>query len=296
MIISSGPTNLSIICPPEIERGLANSPFLESYIPAPRINPQVENISGTLILKYANSSIPDFTFSDSEASFTGKLIDSVSLEDIVTVIDYCLEYYRQKESIYCLHGSSVSQNNQGIIFFGSISGLGKTTLALNLCSHHHFDLVGDEKVLINKDFQIIGGCQRLRYNKQSLYDSTNPKLDNLPPSKLNEEISLNHSHVPIKLLILPILLPNSSLLETDSWDEAKTNFHLYEELTRKIRGVSRRIQDFSLPLPSLDTPKISRRRSEYCHILSQRLQVQLIKGGTDPLIRHIISLLANQDK
>ncbi|MFA6446442.1 MAG: hypothetical protein WCW14_04320 [Candidatus Paceibacterota bacterium] len=292
MIISSTEARILIDCPDELVSALAESSFLENYIPEVKIEIQSTSYDHKLTLLKTNADQPHFDFSHTESVLSGKLGTSVNIKDIVTVIDHCLEYVRQSKSIYCIHGSAVSSTkNCGVVFFGPVSGLGKTTLALNLCLKRDFSFIGDEKILLDRDRYIIGGAKRIAFNKSVLHNSVGTDLDDRSLDELSQKIRITTERVQIKLLVLPMLFPSSTDLEVDEWDQSKANFHIYEELTRKIRGTSRRIQNFSYPLPSLDSEKQAVERSEYAHLFSENCQTIYLKGGQNNILDYITNLL-----
>ncbi len=290
MIISSGPANLLVICSADLENRLRTSTFLESYIPEAVISDNSSVYDHRLVLYNSEIMYPEFNFGARESSLTGQINRLISLMDIITVIDYCLEFIRETKSVYCLHGSAVAKDDKGVVFIGAVSGLGKTTAAIHLCYHHGFSFVGDEKILIDQNGCLIGGSKRIIFNKEFLSQSLDPAINNLPLHDLKQKIPICQTSPQLKLLIIPIVSTHSVGVESEKWTEAKTNFHLYEELTRKIRGVSRRIQNFSFPLPSLDTPQLAGYRSDFCRSVSSKIRAHYFKGNLQEVTQTIVNL------
>ncbi len=52
-------------------------------------------------------------------------------------------------------------------------------------------------------------------------------------------IQIEKGKVPINIVVQPTILPNADF-ELEHWDINKASFHFYEELSRKIRGTSKR--------------------------------------------------------
>lgn len=293
MTISSGCAHVFIEGPEELTTLLRESSFIENYIPEAKINSLEATCDHKLRLIISDAETPHFEFSPSESVLSGKLGTAINIKDIITVVDHCLEFVRQSKSIFCVHGSAIaSEHKQGIIFFGSVSGLGKTTLALDMCLKKNFSFIGDEKILLDSSRQIIGGAKRLSFNKSALQDSVGSDLDNKSLTDLSQKIRIEQEHIQAKLFILPMLFPSSHSLEIDEWDHQKANFHAYEELTRKIRGTSRRIQNFTFPLPSIDSEELAIKRSEFAQSLSENCQFIYLKGGQNEITEFISNLLS----
>ena len=81
-------------------------------------------------------------------------------------------------------------------------------------------------------------------------------------------------------------------MEIDTFNEDKANFHVYEELSRKIRGTSRRVINFTYPLPSIDTDDIAQKRSDFSRNLATRYRFVNIKGNLDFLKTTLVELLS----
>ncbi|OGM26730.1 hypothetical protein A3D00_04740 [Candidatus Woesebacteria bacterium RIFCSPHIGHO2_02_FULL_38_9] len=282
LIISSGGVNISISCSQSLYIMLIGSEFMRSYIPG--VESLIEKIANSkFTLEITESPSVSFTFFGNTALLKGKVGENLSIEDIVTVIDYCLEYLRQKIGIYCVHGSAVNYKGLGILILGGVSGLGKTTLALNLCTEKKAAFIGDEKILLQND-RLIGGVKRIVYNKQWLYKST--------PKEKIKNMHIEDKETKLELVIQPNIFSKGKGIEIDLLDKLKANFHIYEEMSRKIRGVSRRISNFTYPLMSLDSYEISKKRSEYAKSLSENVPFYSIKGNINEVMNQIVDILS----
>lgn len=296
MIISSGSQKILIKAPRGLLGSIKASKFLFNYIP--EVSIIAEENENTAKLDFSlniNDSKERMFFKREENIFTfeGNLSDKVSLEDIITVIDYCFDFIRQKGGIYCVHGSSVSYKGKGVLFVGSVSGLGKTTLALSLCQNYKFLFIGDEKILINNKEEIIGGSKHISYNKEVLNESLNYDFNNKTEKEISEKIGFSDTPVPISLVVQPGVFPLKGVqfLEEDNWSSVKASFHFYEELTRKIRGISRRVAKYSYPLLSLDTDELAGERVTVANNVAGKVPFWLLKGDVDSVAKKIITLL-----
>lgn len=163
--------------------------------------------------------------------------------------------------------------------WGPISGLGKTSIAIGLCQEYGFKLIGDEKILINSNGHLIGGIKHISYNKKSLEKSISQNLNEKNETELSKVIKLETNKVKLSFAILPIASYLAEYIEKEKWDSNKSAFHFYEELSRKIRGVSRRIIDFTTPIESLDENKISVTRSLFANKIAESVPFCIISGN-----------------
>lgn len=289
LLINSGSVNLKIIASDEIANYLNNFKFTSDYIPALEFISKNDRYDGLMEIRDEN----DFSFNylDTKATLCCNVGKNISYHDIVTLIDYVLEALRQKKEEYCIHGSAVSINGSGLYLMGPISGLGKTTIALDLCLSNNFSFIGDEKLIVNGNFQIVGGVKNINYNKEALKKSLPINLDNVEKTKLANKINIECNPVKLRAILLPIIMPECGGLEVEKWDQPKAAFHLYEEFSRKIRGISRRVNNFCIPIQSIDNDQISQLRSDFINRLSAEVPVYFLKGGKDKIKSEIIKTL-----
>lgn len=281
LLIKSLDTTINVNCDDTVGNDILNSDFILKYIPSVDITID-ERTKSSLELVVKDNNRLSFTLKDNQAFLDGIYKTDYNINDLVTVIDYCLEYKRQQEGIYTVSGSAISKNGNGILILGSISGLGKTTLALNMCYSLGYKFIGDEKILLQED-NIIGGIKTIQFNKAWLDESI--------PKDFEQKLSIEDKTTKISLIIQPSISKDSSSLEIEKWDILKTNFHLYEELTRKIRGISRRISNYNYPLVSIDTENISLLRSEFSNKISKSADTYSIKGNLNNVMERINSLI-----
>ncbi|SRR5258708_6336871 len=290
--ITSGPNSILVNSEIKIFDDLSGFDFLYKYIPLVEISKDSIANKETFVLSIKDNKKLDFEFfaKENNAVLECTFNKNITLRDIVSVIDYCLDYIRQKEGIYNLHGSAVAKNEKGILIIGGVSGLGKTTLALNLCTKRRFNFIGDEKILIDKNGFILGGVNTIEFNKPDLNSSSAPELNNKGPNELSKFIDIQKRPVPIKLVIQPMIIPGANLYVED-WPTIKAEWHLYEEMGRKIRGVSRRLNNHSFPLQSIDTFEVSLLRSNTAKKLSRKIKFVGLKGDVNNIMDKIESLL-----
>lgn len=226
----------------DIER-VKGSIFLKRYIPSCRIISEIEKTDCVLNLKhrmdYIKINYPRAIYSS----------NNINIKDIITLAEYLLERARQERGIYCLHGSACIIKDRAIIFWGSASGMGKTSLCKELQDKYNAKWLADEKILINLKNQSIEGYVNVAYMKNG-----HKKYFNKLGQDLNKVI-------PILFLVYPFLFGEQfNELELIKWDKRKLQWHLYEELNRKIRANSRTFFNNTEPILSLDTIELARKR------------------------------------
>ena len=195
-----------------------------------------------------------------------KISKKSNSKDIVSVIEYILEFFRQKKGIYCVHSSTVIYKGRAIIFWGGVSNIGKTRTALVLSKIKGNMMYSDEKTLVDLRKNIVCGGVRKIYLLKEEYKKT----------ITGDNFSLTTLQSDEKFEILCFININNfgDVLNNESkgitWDKGTFSWHLYEELTRKIRGVSRRVNSFLDPISCIDTEIVSRNRSDdvnnYCEM------------------------------
>ena len=137
-------------------RQILESDFGPKYIPS--FSAAVtDDASSLLVLEVAQGDKLAFTFSYPSALLVSSPEHQVSVRDLISVIDYCLDYERQKNGLYIVHGSACAKDGKGVLFFGPVNGLGKTSLVLSLSTKKGFEFIGDEKISVWVKF-----CCRIR--------------------------------------------------------------------------------------------------------------------------------------
>lgn len=228
-------------------KNLQHSEFLKRYIPNYEISENSQSVRCVLTLKVGR---PRFALKFPCATYVNSKYDD---KDIVSLVEFLFERLRQEKGFYCMHSSSVVINNKGVIFWGWASGLGKTRLVLSLVKNFGANFFSDEKTLIDIEKKLMLGGIRCAYLSKHYFK-------NIHENK--KFLSFNPFPSPIKIafLVYP-QISDSKKLFMEKWDPEKLDWHLYEEFSRKIRATSRRIFKNSLPVLSLDTLALSRKRS-----------------------------------
>jgi hypothetical protein len=288
MFIKSGNICIKISAKEEVVNAITSSLFLFQYIPDAKILDCCENFKAEL--KVVDDRLHNLKINNDK--YFLKIPDPIKrYKDVVTIVEYILEKLREKEGIYCLHGSAVSWRDKSVWLWGPISGLGKTSIAIGLCQNYGFRLIGDEKFLINNKGEFVGGIKYINYNKKSLEKSISQNLNGKTDKELSKLIKLENRKIKLSLIILPISSHLANFIDIEKWESSKSAFHLYEELSRKIRGVSRRIIDFTTPIESFDDNNLSLARSLLANKMAKNIPFYVIKGNPTQIQEEIVKML-----
>ena len=290
LLISSAGCEVFISGKKELLEELAASDFTSKYIPDVIIDEVEAKHQEGFQLHLVPGDEMCFEFRNTSAELKYISGGNVSTRDFISVIDYCLEYVRQKNGIYNIHGSACSKDGKAVLFIGPISGLGKTSSVLTLCQKYGFSFIGDEKVLVGKDLRLYGGVTTLEFNKPVLHEIVGSSLNN-HDAREETQISLEKQAVSPRLIVLPMIAPGTEF-KIEKWETDKTDWHIYEELTRKIRGVSRRINGFNYALPSIDDSSLAASRVALAKNIADNIEVITLRGTHEDVWQHVPDILA----
>jgi len=282
LIVKSADQKLVVKGGIELLISISRHPFSGSYIPEYSYSWSSSKILAHFDLCIEEGKYTRFIHSDKTSILTIGKDNKLSIEDIITTIDYCLDYKRQSAGVYVVHGSACSQKKHGIVFFGAISGIGKTSTNLNMCQKFDFEFIGDEKILIDMQGYILGGTKSIFFNKPELFQWLNKDLHNRDMNTAGK-IKVSSKPTKCKVFVQPVITSEGSDLLVSKWDEHKANWHLYEELTRKIRGTSRRIADYKIGLQSIDNNELTQKRISTAKLISETAHFYLIVGPKDSI-------------
>ena len=264
--------------------------FLYEYIPDLTIDSLPNGGKPDFIIELNVSKSNSFDIIDNVIMI--RYSEDCSIKDVVTLLEYGLEYCRQSKGVYCLHGSAVTKNQRAIVFVGQVSGIGKTSISLELALKHGYLFLGDEKILLryinNQPF--IKSTNRLKFNKPYLGDYFRINEADF----INRFCNVTKNWIPLTLLVQPQICPKGALLY-EKFNHTKTEFHLYEEITRKIRGCSRRVKNFTEPLLSIDDYALSQKRSSFCKELSLVVDSYHVVGDKSLVASFLDDLLNKGD-
>ncbi len=250
---------------------LKSSSFLKRYIPSYSLDNSDKKSDCVLYLKKGSSKIK---INYPTAYYYNNKYDE---KDIVSLAEYLLERARQERGLYCLHGSACALGARTVIFWGGASGMGKTSLCHKLENNFGANFIADEKIIMNlKKLTMVGGV-------------------NVAYKKNNQFINLNIKpiqSITVHFFVYPFLSPeNENKLEFIPWNNKKFEWHLYEELNRKIRGTSRTFFNGTEPVLSLDTINLAKKRIKAINWFVSRIKNYQIRGSSDKICNKVVKLI-----
>lgn len=197
-----------------------------------------------------------------------------NIKDIISLIEFILERSRQEKGIICIHGAGAILNNKLVVFWGTTTGMGKTSMAIILANNDNL-FYSDEKILINLKTKKAVGRIKTQYLSNKYWKNKHFGKDYHIPLNLSKDKDYD-----IGLFIQPILCKQEGYI-FDEWDEKKFLWHLYEESSRKIRGTSRVFFNGKYPAPSLDTKNLATRRLKLIKKFTNEIKAIYFKGDFD---------------
>ena len=187
-----------------------------------------------------------------------------------------LEYKRQKKHLYQIHGSVATIHNKAIAFIGGMSGIGKTTSAVNLSKCKNAKFIGDEKFIMDgKKHTVVSACPL--------------SLDN-NKTKLKKISNCDIVQIPIALIVFPVITTEEKLT-VYKYDELKLFWHLYEEASRDIRNLNMLYDNFNKTCKSFDTNKIMSQRIKDIKNVAHNTPAYFLRGNTKQITNFIYNLI-----
>lgn len=247
---------------------ILNEDFLYHYIPDVEIGSlndktDVEFEENSYLTKKAEIVFP-------KASF----LPGVEYRSIISTIDYLLERVRQeKYGIYCLNSATTSQDESAVTFWGGATNLGKTSSMLELVMERNFDFYSDERTLLCLDKNsVVGGSRTVANRKPTLKDKTGESKE------FYKCISANGSK-KLELMIYPHL--DHGLKKPIVYQFSQKDFQwlLSREFGINIRGAIKYIDDYSYPLPSIDTQELAEKRTLETKKFTEKIPCYYFQGS-----------------
>ncbi len=283
IFIKSATATVKIVAEANVIKEIVNSDFLYSYIPSIEIF-KYQNYKGEDAIVFIKKAIKnEIDISYPKAYYTFNVLN---VYDIISFIEYILERARQEKNIICIHGAGCVMNNKLITCWGTATGMGKTTLALELSKMGN-SFYSDEKILINlKDNKAVGRIKN-QYISNNYWKN---KYGNLKYYE-NENL-FKEEMCDISLFIQPIICNQKETI-WDEWNDEKFFWHLYEESCRKIRGTSRTFFERTYPVVSLDTFELAQERVKLIHDFTKTNKAFYYKGNVQNAMKSIKNYLGS---
>ncbi len=215
--------------------------------------------------------------------------EDLSPRDVVSLGEYLLERERQeRNSYYSLSSATANKGDNAVIFFGGATNLGKTSSMLELIQSYSYEFFSDEKTVIDLENKtIVGGSRSIPTRKNIIKEKVNAK-DNDSFQKLN------HGDLGIKqvsLLIYPHI--DNGLQDPIFYQFKALDFHwiLTREFSVMIRGAIRLVDNFSYPVPSIDTLELSKLRVKRTQKFAKEVPCFYYQGSTKQIAKFVDDFL-----
>ena len=259
---------------------IINNEFLYSYIPSVEVLEESNNYDAEIRINNSNNNNLILDYPNIVYEFK-----TLNIKDLVALIEYVLERSRQEKGIVCIHGAAFVKDNFLYISFGMTTGIGKSTLAIELSKDKDNKFYSDEKILIDLKNGISVGRLSKQYISNDKWSKLYKDKEYIDISNIPEKINYK-----VKMFIEPVICDQKEYI-FNKWSKDKFLWHIYEESSRKIRGTSRIFFDNTLPAPSLDTKELSIKRLELLKEFILNVDAYYYKGNID----NIKSELNKQD-
>jgi hypothetical protein len=212
-----------------------------------------------------------------------------STKDIISVIELALERARQDQGIYCIHSSSVIYKGKAVLFWGGATGMGKTRMA-RLFMEKGASFYSDEKTLFSPiELEVVGGIG-FQYLAKTYWKKNSSILTDPEESYIKIDVEERKKNFPIALFVYGFGIDGAEF-SMELWESAEFEWHLYEELGRKIRAISRRVLEGKMSVPSIDSQENADRRVKNVSTFTKKIKCYSIQGCPEKVIEKVVNLL-----
>lgn len=281
----SGNTVVKVIFEtPVLAQLFLDNDFIYKYIPAAKVSATSDKYDSELTFKDEDTS---FQFDTYPQVIIGA--KQLSVRDVISLIELVLERSRQEKGIYCIHSASVIYHDKAIIFWGGATGMGKTRLTKTFIDFGA-SFYSDEKTLIDLNtFSVVGNIP-FQYLEKSYWKNIEPNngQSEYPYKKIN--VDRNKPSYPISLFVYGYGI-NGAELSSEKWEPEKFKWHMYEELSRKIRAISRKVVNGSVSVPSIDDTNNGNQRIRKIDSLTNAVSCYSIQGDPEAVINNILNII-----
>lgn len=220
------------------------------------------------------------------SSISGVYEKDFDSTDVIVLVEYLLERFRQEKGIYTIHSSSLYKGERGLLLIANLTGAGKTSVGLSLQEKDGFKLFSDEKTLMNiQNNALVGQVEKI-YLETKTVKALNEEGIDLP-----KEISITKAdNKQLSLIIVPIVVPGMKSPIIRQYEPSQLKWILYEEFSKDIRLVNGMVFNMTTPLMSLDTPEIAQKRLDEVSEVSKNIPAYLIQGSLPQISEEINKL------
>lgn len=231
---------------------------------------------------------------------TGKLEDYENGQVLAYLGFWMMEAQRQAESMFTMHSSALTIENQGILLLGH-SGSGKTSILLGLGDRYNCEVISNDLTIVGhqpktEEMTLVDGTKDIRLRLASV-KTRFPKLVGLfnqnNQSPWETKITTNPEAIGMKSASQQKKLKAAFLIHLDTQESYPLLIHktqgidirytLYEDMSRIIRGsaislfgVDNQILGY---IPSLDNPSLHQKRVTAIECLLGKIGIWNVSGG-----------------
>ncbi len=201
----------------------------------------------------------------------------------IVTAEYLAERAREEElGIFAFNSASSESNGRGVIFYGHASNLGKSTFANALSETDDFRLFSDEKTLVDLEKRLMVSGSRSIPLRKNIWKKR------FPTEQEYKEIDVQDGSKPaIELMILPHYDHGLSEPIITRLDELDFFWNLTGAISRRIRGATRFIDNFSYQLPSLDTEELAEKRIILTKEFCKDVKGYYFQGNSEQLVEFV---------
>lgn len=266
--IKSSVSIVKVISKDSIINEIINNEFLYSYIPSVEVLNSSKKYDAVININESNKNNLVLDYPNIIYEYK-----KLNVKDLIALIEYILERSRQEKGIICIHGAGFIRNDCLYISFGMTTGIGKSTLALELSKEGSNKFYSDEKILIDLNKGISVGRISKQYVSNDKWSSIHKNKEYIDIDNISDKIDYK-----IKLFIEPVLCEQKEYV-LNKWSKDKFLWQIYEESSRKIRGTSRIFFDNTYPVQSLDTEELSIKRLNLLKKFISNIDAYYYKGN-----------------
>ncbi len=208
---------------------------------------------------------------------------AVEHRSYVVTAEYLAERARQEElGVFAFNSASAEKNGRGIIFYGHASNLGKSTFANTLFENCQFNLFSDEKTLIDLENRLMVSGSRSIPLRKEIWKKRYPLEEDYREIEVDEDKTAE-----VEMMITPHYDHGLNRPIVMKLDKLDFFWNLAGAITRRIRGATRFIDNFTYQLPSLDTEELTEERLRLLNDFSDKVRGYYFQGNSGQLIDFI---------
>lgn len=271
-----------------------------SDIPGWKVDYSQVNSAPSII--YRPSDVTQFSYDEDNRviSIQGRSVDFRDGQAIAYIGFWLTEGERQRDSIFTVHASSLTVDDEGVLIVGD-GGSGKTSAALGLIDRYNGELISNDLSIVQYDKEndratLNEGSKVIRLRLASVrarfphltkffIDENQPAWITkvaVKPEELGIEIA--DGSKPLKGVFTIHLDSNiDEPLTIKKMDNIQVQFELYENLSRIIRGSAISIfganNNILGYLPSLETQSTHQNKVDLIDHLTKRMGIWHVSSG-----------------